>query len=211
MDKLDYFGDGMRWIVSVLIVVFSGCGMLDEYTLLDTAPQNESQLKHPEWAENRTQNLGYNALEGPSGQRRSDEFDSLARFLSLHGIDYEVIAGGHTMIKLKQKVSFKTGSASVSSMSKNWLNKLGVYLSAYSNVDIVIDGHTDDTGGIRLNDKLSQARASEVKSHLLDSSIQSSKIYTRGYGEYMPACNNSSQSGKACNRRVELTLILANN
>ncbi|MDB1126195.1 OmpA family protein [Vibrio algarum] len=199
----------MRLIVSVFIVALVGCGAMEEYSTLDVAPLSDDQLRHPEWAENSTSTANQNAVEGPYGQRRSDNMDSLVNFLSQQGIAYEVLSGGHTMIKLRQKINFNTGSASVSPASQDWLSKLGLFLSGYSNVDIVIDGHTDNTGNLSNNELLSQKRASEVKLQLLNNSIHPNNVFTRGYGEYMPECTNGTNSGKACNRRAELTLILA--
>jgi len=210
LDKNDYFGDWMKLIVSVFALVLAGCGTLDQLVMLDTAPKDESQLRYPEWAENIPPS-SQNAVEENETKQRKGDVDSLAQFLSSQGIAYEVISGGYVMIKLKQKVNFKVGSASISPVSKEWLNKLGIFLSDFSTVEVVINGHTDSSGGNTINDRLSQKRASEVKSQLINSSVQSNKIYTRGYGEYMPACTNGTRLGKACNRRVELTLILAEN
>ncbi len=201
----------MRLIVSLVMVVLSGCGTMSEFSMLNTAPLNGSQLLHPEWAESTSTSRNQNAAQRSYGQRENDDMSSVARFLSLQGIQYEVVSGGHTMIKLKENINFKNGSASLSPMSQDWLSKLGEFLSGYSNVDIVIDGHTDSTGKLSNNERLSQKRASEVKSQLLRSDLHSNNIFTRGYGEYMPACNNGTTTGKACNRRVELTLIVANN
>lgn len=199
----------MRWIVSVFIVVLIGCGTTEELSTLDIAPLSEDQLRHPEWAEASPSTVNQDMVEGPYGQRRSDSMDSLVNFLSQQGIAYDVLSGGHTMIKLRQQIHFNTGSASVSSSSQEWLANLALYLSNYSNVDIVIDGHTDNTGNLSINKRLSQQRAAEVKTQLLNNSMHSNNVFTRGYGEYMPACSNGTNSGKACNRRAELTLILA--
>ncbi|MGU3845217.1 OmpA family protein, partial [Vibrio diabolicus] len=43
---------------------------------------------------------------------------------------------------------------------------------------------------------------------LLAKSIPRQRVFSRGFGEYVPQCSNSTASGKACNRRVELTLIV---
>jgi outer membrane protein OmpA-like peptidoglycan-associated protein len=202
---------GIKIPTIVLAMVITGCSTMDEFVLLDTAPQHASELRHPEWAEPQITNSAQNFVEGPYGQRKSDELDSIARFLSQQGIAYEMVSGGHTMILLKQKVNFNTGSSMVSADSQQWLKRLGVFLSNAESIDIVIDGHTDSTGTGAINEQLSEDRALRVKNQLLSSSVPSGKIYTRGYGEYMPACNNQTRSGKACNRRVELTLIVENN
>ncbi|WP_317919018.1 OmpA family protein [Vibrio sp. MACH09] len=205
----------MKILSALLLLVLAGCGSMDmeAMSMLDTAPRDESQLLHPDWAEpdEPVANMSTPSVEGPYGQRRSEELQGLLAFLSSQGIEHEVVPGGHLMIKLKQKINFNTGSSKVSKGSKQWLDALSVYLANQPNVDIVIDGHTDSTGTNKLNDSLSENRALQVKQQLMNGKVSSGAIYTRGYGKHAPACNNSTVPGKACNRRVELTFILANN
>jgi outer membrane protein OmpA-like peptidoglycan-associated protein len=54
-------------------------------------------------------------------------------------------------------------------------------------------------------------RASAVKRQLLRNNVAMDSIFTRGYGEYVPACSNKTKAGKACNRRVEVLFIVSNN
>ncbi len=193
----------MRLILSMSIIVLIGCGSVDDYVMLDTAPTSDSQLRYPQWAGNvYTAPMAFDHKE-------SDEMELLTEFMDQHGIRYQTVSGEHIMVKLESAVSFFHGSSVVSSGQQIWLNKLGTYLSNYSNIDIVLDGHTDNTGEEIANQVLSQKRALRVKSELLKSSLLSGQIFTRGYGDYMPACGNNTKSGRACNRRVELTLIIS--
>lgn len=184
-------------------------------SMLDIAPTNDSELLHPEWAEPQASTAStvsyYPNVEGPYGERRNQELDGLLRFLSNQGIAHEVVPGGHLMIKLKQNINFKTGSSNVSQRSQWWLDELSSYIANQPNMDVVIGGHTDDTGTVKFNDTLSEKRALQVKQQLMKRNVRASSIYTRGYGQHMPSCSNVSPSGKACNRRVELTFILAKN
>ena len=54
-------------------------------------------------------------------------------------------------------------------------------------------------------------RAKAVKKQLVSNNVAMNSIYTRGYGEYVPACSNMTSAGKACNRRVEVLFIVSNN
>lgn len=189
----------------------SGCSSLDQVVKLDTAPTHDSQLKHPEWASPQPNSESANYLSTGAMQPISPEIGTLTRFLSQQGIGYEIVAGGYTMIKLNEKIHFNKGSSQLSQQSKMWLNSLANYLATRSYVEIVIDGHTDDTGSIAFNEGLSQKRASAIKTVLINNNVQPAKIYTRGNGEEMPLCNNTTRSGQACNRRAELTLILSDN
>ncbi len=113
------------------------------------------------------------------------------------------------MVRLKDQVHFQTGSAQLSLQSIDWLRSLGHYLAGRTDVDVVIDGHADSTGTVSFNDTLSEKRAREVEKQLLATSIPRQRVFSRGFGEHVPQCSNATSRGKACNRRVELMLIVS--
>ncbi len=194
--------------------MLSGCGSLatDRMfadNLLDAAPKGEMDVRNPEWVvSSRTVNSG---VKGPLGQVRTSSYEALQQFLLHNGVDYEVLSGNHIMVKLKDSVKFETGSSQVSLESEQWLGMMSDFLAQQHGIDVVIDGHTDDTGQMTFNDSLSIKRADKVKSTLIKNSVAKDSIYTRGYGEYVPACSNRTTTGRACNRRVELLFIVSNN
>ena len=209
----------------MLSIALAGCettlptGMLGD-NLLETAPQTDYDLMHPEWGvvQTTTTNRGGYSMQSSSQYQRTittnygrgvSTNDPLEVFLRQNRIDFEVLPGNHVMVKLEQHVNFKTGSAFPEPAYNQWLDTLGSYLSKRQDIDIVIEGHTDNTGTDRINDPLSEQRAKEVKARLESNYVSSRSIYTRGFGEYVPACTNASPQGKACNRRVELMLIVA--
>jgi len=204
----------MKYLVFPLILMLTGCGSLAtdrmfSDNLLDAAPKGEMEVRNPEWVmSSRTVNSG---VKGPLGQVRTTSYEALQQFLLHHGVDYEVLPGNHIMVKLKDSVKFKTGSSQVSLESEQWLGMMSDFLAQQHGIDVVIDGHTDNTGQMNFNDSLSIKRADKVKSTLIKNSVAKDSIYTRGYGEYVPACSNRTTTGRACNRRVELLFIVSNN
>jgi outer membrane protein OmpA-like peptidoglycan-associated protein len=209
---------GVLLVVLSGTVALSGCGSLTRNSMLDTAPKNEFQVRNPEWGEvQQPDDVAAESMapasnvEGPYGERRSDTVDELVNVLNQLGLSHQLVPGSHLMVKINQKIQFDTGSAAVSPDSRMWLSEIGRFLARHDLVNIVIDGHTDSTGGEALNDKLSQRRAIQVKEQFLKQHVSPGAVYTRGYGEYMPECSNKSASGKACNRRAELTLIIDRN
>jgi len=206
----------MKFLVFPLILLSSGCGSLQtdrmsmfRDNMLDTAPKSGTDVRNPEWVmASSTSNSG---VRGPLGQVRTKSYEVLQRFLLNNGIDYEVLPGNHVMVKLKDSVKFETGSSKVSLESSNWLSMMSSFLAHQHGIDVVIDGHADNTGAVTLNDRLSVKRADMVKSTLISNNVAKDAIYTRGYGEYVPACTNKTSSGRACNRRVELLFIVSNN
>ncbi len=204
----------MKYLVFPLLLMLTGCGSLATdrmftNNMLDSAPKGEMEVRNPHWVmESQTVNSG---VKGPMGQVRTSSYEALQQFLLKHGVDYEVLPGNHVMVRLKDSVKFQTGSAEVSLESNHWLSMMSDFLAQQHGIDVVIDGHTDDTGQEMFNDSLSVKRADRVKSTLIKNNVAKDSIYTRGYGEYVPACSNRTTSGRACNRRVELLFIVSNN
>ncbi|MGV2988324.1 OmpA family protein [Vibrio sp. E150_011] len=202
----------------IMAGLLTGCSSTSSITdsmfsgMLDTAPRSEHDVKYPDWANAPVMNTSStNAARvgGPDGQYRTQAWDSLETYLVNHGLDYELVPGDYVMIRLKEQIHFTSGSASVSNNSAQWLFQLASFLSKQQGIDVVIGGHTDSTGITAKNDILSDRRAETVKNTLIQNQVSRQMIYTRGYGEYVPACTNATSFGKACNRRVELTLIVA--
>jgi OOP family OmpA-OmpF porin len=69
---------------------------------------------------------------------------------------------------------------------------------------IVIEGHTDSVGTDAYNQRLSERRASAVRSYLIAQGIEASRISTKGYGESKPKASNETAAGRAQNRRAEV-------
>lgn len=205
----------MKYLTLPLIVLLSGCTSMAQNIanmtedLLDTAPKTDVEVRYPEWGNDPM--VAQSGVEGPMGQKRAPYYKDLQSFLLKNGVDYEVLPGNHIMVKLKDTIKFNTGSSRVMPDSAYWLDMMGEYLATQPGIDIVIDGHADSTGAPSFNDKLSMKRAKAVKQQLVRNNVAMDSIFTRGYGEYVPACSNSSRSGKACNRRVEVLFIVSNN
>lgn len=204
----------MKVFTLSLLLLLSGCGSLAtdkifNNNLLDTAPQNDTDVLYPDW---RLSSEPMKVVTDPVAQvdRRSRvvESQTLSAFLSNNGFDYELLPGEHTIVKLKRPILFHTGSSQLSRSAENWLGVLGRFLAQTANVDIIIEGHTDNTGTERLNDGLSIHRSESVQRVLIDHQVPKKKLYTRGYGEHVPACSNAYTQGRACNRRVEIALIV---
>ncbi|MEH0688266.1 OmpA family protein [Vibrio cholerae] len=200
-----------------LLLLLSGCSasIPKEFArlggdMLDTAPQSDSELRYPDWG--NAPMLSSNAgVQGPMGQQRTQSYGDLQSFLVSNGVDYEILPGNHVMVKLKDTIKFRTGSSNLSPDSLYWVDMVGRYLSKQPDIDIVIDGHADSTGNASFNDQLSIKRAQAVKAQLARNNVSMNSIFTRGYGEHVPACSNNTPSGKACNRRVEVLFIVSNN
>jgi len=100
---------------------------------------------------------------------------------------------------------FDTGKAVLRDGSKSTLQELGKVLQDNPGLAVEVVGHTDDVGGADSNQRLSEARASAVADALARNySIAAQRLKTRGMGQTVPLAANTSEAGRAQNRRVEI-------
>ncbi|SNC77197.1 WD40-like Beta Propeller Repeat [Hymenobacter gelipurpurascens] len=86
------------------------------------------------------------------------------------------------------------------------LQRLIKTLKAYPQVEIKIEGHTDNQGDPALNLKLSQDRVNEVKRYLVSKGITGNRITTEGFGDKKPIASNEQEETRRLNRRVEFRI-----
>jgi outer membrane protein OmpA-like peptidoglycan-associated protein len=100
-------------------------------------------------------------------------------------------------------VVFKTGSAEITPVSEEILTKAYNTLEQNPDIEVEIQGHTDNTGKRATNMKLSQARADAVKAYLVGKGIDGKRIATKGFGPDKPIATNKTAAGRQQNRRIE--------
>ncbi|OON70819.1 OmpA family protein [Hymenobacter sp. CRA2] len=86
------------------------------------------------------------------------------------------------------------------------LQRLVAILKNYPQVEIQLQGHTDNQGDPALNLKLSNDRVTEVKKYLVAKGIASSRITTQGFGDTKPIAPNDQEETRKLNRRVEFVI-----
>ena len=86
------------------------------------------------------------------------------------------------------------------------MTKLAETLKKYSDTEVLIEGHADNTGSDQHNLKLSERRAKTVAKLLQSKGIKGSRVTEKGYGESQPLADNSNVSGRQQNRRVEVAI-----
>jgi outer membrane protein OmpA-like peptidoglycan-associated protein len=104
------------------------------------------------------------------------------------------------------RLAFETGSATLKPESQEQLRNLAEILKAYPTVHMRIGGYTDNTGNPEANLKLSQDRATSVENELVRLGIAPDRLTAEGYGEQYPVADNSTETGRAANRRTALRL-----
>ncbi len=112
------------------------------------------------------------------------------------------------MIRL-QNVNFETAKADVLPDSYPVLDVVGNVLKKWTELHIEIGGHTDSRGGVKYNQKLSDARAKAVLDYLVKKfpDLKPEQFTTKGYGQSKPLVPNTSDLNMAKNRRVEFVVL----
>lgn len=109
-------------------------------------------------------------------------------------------------LNIPSDISFDTGRADIKSNLRPILDQFAQGLSSQPNTEVRIIGHTDNTGSDAVNDPLSQRRAEAARDYLAARGVDPRRIVTAGRGEHEPVADNSTEAGRARNRRVEIFL-----
>lgn len=112
---------------------------------------------------------------------------------------------GSLLIRLKS-VHFPTGRAEIPQEALPILAKVRSVAEDLNPKSVVVEGHTDSTGGQNVNATLSQKRAQTVADYLGTTGLQSERITAVGMGFAKPIANNKSPDGRAQNRRVDVII-----
>jgi OOP family OmpA-OmpF porin len=101
-----------------------------------------------------------------------------------------------------KEIQFDTNSDVLKPTAFDTLDKVADELKRNTELKVEIQGHTDNTGSIAYNTKLSEKRAKAVETYLLDKGVSAEQISSKGYGPSMPIASNDTPGGRAANRRV---------
>jgi len=110
-------------------------------------------------------------------------------------------------VMVMRNIFFETDSYELKSESVIELNRLVELLQNNPTMRIEVGGHTDDVGADDYNLKLSDNRAKAVVEFLQSKNIPTERLTWKGYGETKPVADNSTDEGKAQNRRTEIRVV----
>ena len=106
-----------------------------------------------------------------------------------------------------ENVYFDFDKSTPLAQSYEELQRLSQILNRYPNMTIEIGGHTDGRGTTEYNQNLSENRAKAVVEYLITNGIGKSRLQYKGYGKSKPIDTNSTDEGRARNRRVEFVIL----
>jgi OOP family OmpA-OmpF porin len=112
---------------------------------------------------------------------------------------------GSILIRLKT-LNFASGSSTVNTVSYDLLARLKAGLEVFSQRQVAIEGHTDNAGDAKANQRLSLARAEAVRDFLIAAGMPAGRLTSVGFGEAHPIASNDYDKGRAMNRRIDIII-----
>jgi outer membrane protein OmpA-like peptidoglycan-associated protein len=112
-------------------------------------------------------------------------------------------------VNVPGSISFATGSAAIEPRLYPTLDRIATTLNEYPASTVTVVGHTDNVGDAQSNQELAARRANAVVNYLTERGVQRGRMVVQGRGEAEPIANNSTEAGRAQNRRVEMLIRAA--
>jgi outer membrane protein OmpA-like peptidoglycan-associated protein len=147
---------------------------------------------------------------GSAGAIIGDRMDKQAKRIEeeIPGAEVERVGEGiNVTFDESSGVYFDTEKYNINAKSRETLNKLADIFKEYPQTNILVEGHTDNTGSDSYNLTLSKNRAQAVTGYMVESGIDRGRFTTKWYGESQPKYDNTTEDGRAKNRRVELAIV----
>ena len=148
------------------------------------------------------------AVGGAAGAFIGNYMDKQAAEMQrdLEGAEIQRIGEG-IKITFDSGILFDIDKSDLRPVSQTNLAELAKILNKYPDTNILVEGHTDDTGTDEYNMTLSKDRAQAVALYLATVEVKSARFSTAGYGETQPIVMNDTPEGRQKNRRVDIAVI----
>jgi outer membrane protein OmpA-like peptidoglycan-associated protein len=122
------------------------------------------------------------------------------------GVDVTQTADNQLKLNIPSDISFDINSAVIKPNLRPILDQFAQGLANQPNTEIRIVGHTDSTGSDAINNPLSVNRAASARNYLVSRGVSGQRIQIDGRGSYEPIADNTTEAGRAKNRRIEMFL-----
>ena len=209
--------------VTTAMVFITGCETLDPYTREEKTSQATKGaligagigavvglISGDDAVERRQHALigaGVGALAGGAVGAYQDRQEAALR-ADLEGTGVSVTRiGDNITLNMPGNITFATNSSDLSPAFFDVLNSVGTVLDEFDQTVVEVAGHTDSTGSDAYNQGLSERRAASVATYLRSRGVIAERLITVGMGESRPVAENSTDSGRQANRRVEITMV----
>ncbi len=116
----------------------------------------------------------------------------------------DILAALNTDGHISLYINFDFGKAEIKAESQKIIDQIAEMLNANPSLKVSIEGHTDNVGAAPGNKTLSENRAKAVMNNLIAKGISQSRLSSKGWGQDKPIADNTTEEGRALNRRVEI-------
>jgi outer membrane protein OmpA-like peptidoglycan-associated protein len=148
---------------------------------------------------------GVGALAGAAiGNYMDRTYQNLRERLAGTGVGVTRVNERQILLNFPADLTFDFDRDAVKSQFVPTLRDVGGILREYEQTTIDVYGHADSVGSDSYNQDLSERRAMNVASVLMNSGVIRQRVFTEGFGESRPIASNSTDDGRARNRRVEV-------
>lgn len=190
------------------ILISSGVSQLSE---LDSYFTSMGKSEEGETTKEEQQKNDYESAALAESEKMSEEIEQM---LNESGIKEEVdmdFNSHYVLLTLNGALLFDSGKAEIKQEAISLIDKIGLIIQKYEDRVIEIEGHTDNVpihnSQYRNNNELSSERALAVLEYLIEEKgIDPVKLKASGRGEYVPIADNTTEEGRARNRRVEFKI-----
>jgi outer membrane protein OmpA-like peptidoglycan-associated protein len=142
-------------------------------------------------------------------QRMQEQKAAMEQATAGTGVGVSQTADNRLKVDIPSDISFDTGRYDIKPNMRPVLDRLASSLNQHPITTVTIIGHTDSTGSDAVNNPLSINRAAAVRDYLAARGVSTNRIAIDGYGSRQPIADNSTSSGRAMNRRVEIFIAEA--
>lgn len=150
---------------------------------------------------------GLGALTGGAIGSYMDQQEAELR-RTLQGTGVGVVRNGDNLtLVMPSNITFATDQDQINAGFYPTLNAVSLVLKKYNRTLVDVNGHTDSTGNAGYNQGLSERRAMSVANYLTAQGSDPRRFSVLGFGASQPIASNSSEAGRAQNRRVEIQLV----
>ncbi len=146
------------------------------------------------------------ALDEERAKAEARQNEAKNRLNELQSKLIQVSQDARGIILSMSDILFDVDKASLKGDLKTSLAKVAGILSVYQELNVSVEGHTDNTGSADHNMKLSEQRAQNVLDFLVEQGIESGRLSAKGLGMNVPIADNATKEGRQKNRRVDLVI-----
>ena len=147
---------------------------------------------------------GYYPVSGNLNTEKLLTGKNIEHNIIMHSID-DILTGKVSIVL--SNIFFNVDKADLKPESYPELNRLATFLKSNPSARLEISGHTDSQGSEQHNKTLSEQRAQSVRNYLVQHGCNADNITAAGYGASKPVADNTSEKGRAANRRVEFRIL----